>query len=181
MALEVRVLRYLPHALEDWDLQPMERPTPLTTSAVKIIFNNKEHWVLLNDMVKLFTNDAVYLLTYGNRRIDIGFPLTLKSFEVNHYQGTMRAMAYKSLVDVPEVGEVLISMNEPLKHKGLTFYQASFQEENGVPVASIFSVNHDPGRWFKYLGSLIMTIGVVLLMWFKHLDFKRLKKQKENS
>ena len=180
MALEVRVLRYLPHALEDWDLQPMERPTPLTTSAVKIIFNNKEHWVLLNDMVKLFTNDAVYLLTYGNRRIDIGFPLTLKSFEVNHYQGTMRAMAYKSLVDVPEVGEVLISMNEPLKHKGLTFYQASFQEENGQPVASIFSVNHDPGRWLKYLGSLIMSVGVVLLMWFKHLDFKRLKKQKEN-
>ncbi len=177
MALEFRILRFLPAAKDDWDLQELEAPTPLTTSAVKIIFQGKEHWVLLNDMVKLFTDNAVYLLTYGNRRIDLGFPLELKSFEVNHYQGTMRAMAYKSVVEVPEVGQQVISMNEPLKHKGLTVYQASFQEENGVPVASIFSVNHDPGRWIKYLGSLIMSIGVVLLMWFKHLDFKRLKKK----
>lgn len=179
MALEVRVLRFLPAAREDWDLQHIDAPTPLTTSAIKIIFEGKEHWVLLNDMVKLFTNDAVYLMTYGNRRIDIGFPLTLKKFEVNHYQGTMRAMAYKSLVDTPEAGETLISMNEPLKEKGLTFYQASFQEENGAPVASIFSVNHDPGRWIKYLGSLIMSVGVILLMWFKHLDFKQFKNKKE--
>lgn len=179
MALEVRILRFLPFAREDWDLQQLDAPTPLTTSAIKIIFENKEHWVLLNDMVKLFTSDAVYLMTYGNRRIDIGFPLTLKKFEVNHYQGTMRAMAYKSLVDTPEAGETLISMNEPLKEKGLTFYQASFQEENGQPVASIFSVNHDPGRWIKYMGSLVMTIGVILLMWFKHLDFKQFKKKKE--
>lgn len=172
MGLQFRVLRFLPAALEDWDLQPSERPTPLTTAAIKIVFAGKEHWVLLNDMTKLFTNNAVYLLTYGNRRVDIGFPIKLKNFEVTRYQGTMRAMAYNSLVDVPDIGENLISMNEPLKHKGLTIYQASFQEEDGRPVASIFSINHDPGRFLKYLGSLIISLGIVLLMWFKHLDFK---------
>ncbi|WP_347358532.1 cytochrome c biogenesis protein ResB [Bdellovibrio sp.] len=172
MALQFRVLRFMPAAMEDWDLKEMPRPTPLTTSAVKIIFDGKEHWVLLNDMVKLFTNNAVYLLTYGNRRIDINFPLKLKSFNVARYQGTMRAAAYESVVEVPESGEHLISMNEPLKYKGLTIYQASFQEEEGRPVASIFSVNHDPGRFLKYLGSLVLSLGIVLLMWFKHLDFK---------
>lgn len=177
MALNFRVLRFLPAAIEDWDLQEVDHPTPMTTSAVKIIFDKKEHWVLLNDMVKLFTNNAVYLLTYGNRRIDIGFPVMLKSFAVDRYQGTMRAAAYKSVVEVPEVGEREISMNEPLKHKGLTIYQASFQEEQGKPVASIFSVNHDPGRVWKYMGSLIMTLGIILLMWFKHLDFKLAKKK----
>ena len=176
MNMDFRVLRYLPSAIEDWDLQELQHPTPLTTSAVKILFEGKEHWVLLNDMVKLFTNQAVYLLTYGNRRIDVGFPVKLKKFEVDRYQGTMRAMAYKSVVEVPELGEHLISMNEPLKYKGLTVYQASFQEENGQPVASIFSVNADPGRFLKYLGSLIMSLGIVLLMWFKHLDFKIAKK-----
>lgn len=183
MSLQFRVLRFLPAALEDWDLQPSERPTPLTTSAIKIIFDGKEHWVLLNDMVKLFTNNAVYLLTYGNRRIDVGFPIQLKSFKVSRYQGTMRAMAYESVVDVPDHQDHLISMNEPLKYKGLTVYQASFQEENGQPVASIFSVNHDPGRFLKYLGSLIMTVGIILLMWFKHLDFKleRKSQTKENG
>ena len=181
MSLNFRVLRYLPAALEDWDLQPAERPTPLTTSAIKIIFDGKEHWVLLNDMVKLFTNNAVYLLTYGNRRTDIGFNLKLKNFSVTRYQGTMRAMAYKSIVEVPGLGDQEISMNEPLKYKGLTIYQASFQEENGQPVASIFSVNHDPGRFLKYLGSLIMSLGIVLLMWFKHLDFKLARKSQTNG
>ncbi len=99
MALQFRVLRFLPAALEDWDLQPSERPTPLTTSAIKIIFEGKEHWVLLNDMVKLFTNNTVYLLTYGNRRIDVGFPVKLKNFKVTRYQGTTRAMAYESVVE----------------------------------------------------------------------------------
>lgn len=178
MAMQFRVLRYLPAAVEDWDLQTVERPTPLTTSAVKIIFEGKEHWVLLNDMVKLFQKNAVYLLTYGNRRVDVGFPVKLKKFEVSRYQGTMRAMAYESIVEMPELGERKISMNEPLKYKGLTFYQASFQEEMGKPVASVFSVNHDPGRFFKYLGSLIMSLGIVLLMWFKHLDFKLARKKK---
>ncbi|ASD64028.1 cytochrome c biogenesis protein ResB [Bdellovibrio bacteriovorus] len=176
MALNFRVLRFLPAAREDWDLQDSSRPTPLTTSAVKIIFDGKENWVLLNDMVKLFTTNSVYLLTYGNRRIDLGFNLKLKKFEVARYQGTMRAAAYESLVEVPDFGEYLISMNEPLKYKGLTIYQASFQEEDGRPVASIFSINHDPGRFLKYLGSLVLSLGIVLLMWFKHLDFKLARK-----
>ncbi|WP_413561149.1 cytochrome c biogenesis protein ResB [Bdellovibrio sp. HCB209] len=180
MALDFRVLRYLPSAIEDWDLQEFEYPTPLTTSAVKIIFQGKPHWVLLNDMVKLFTDNAVYLMTYGNRRIDIGFPVELNKFTMDRYQGTMRAAAYKSLVTVPDLGQQEISMNEPLKYRGLTVYQASFQEENGHPVASIFSVNADPGRSWKYLGSLILSVGIVLLMWFKHLDFK-LAKKKENG
>lgn len=177
MPMEFRVLRFMPSAVEDWDLQTLDQPTPLTTSAVKIIFAGKEHWVLLNDMVKLFTDNAVYLLSYGNRRIDVGFPIELKSFAVDRYQGTTRAMAYKSVVEIPALGEREISMNEPLKYKGLTIYQASFQEENGKPTASIFSVNADPGRFIKYLGSLIMTLGIILLMWFKHLDFKIAKKQ----
>lgn len=181
MALNFRVLRFLPSATEDWELQDSPRPTPLTTSAIKIIFDGKEHWVLLNDMVKLFTNNAVYLLTYGNRRTDIGFKLQLKKFAVTRYQGTMRAMAYESVVEVPDLGEQVISMNEPLKYKGLTIYQASFQEEEGKPVASIFSVNHDPGRFLKYLGSLILSLGIVLLMWFKHLDFKIARKSQKDG
>ncbi len=181
MGIQFRVLRYLPHAMEDWDLQPLEHPTPLTTSAVKVVFNGKEQWLLMNDMLKLFTDKGVYLLTYANRRIDIGFPLRLKEFTVDRYQGTTRAMAYKSQVAVPDFGETEISMNEPLKWKGLTFYQASFQEENGKPVASVFSVNQDPGRFLKYLGSLVMTLGIIFLFYFKRMDFLALKKKEQSK
>lgn len=169
MPIEIRALRYLPEAQEDWDLQERKAPTPLTTSAAKLEFNGQEHWMLLNDTVKLFGSDVVYIVSYGNRRIDLGFPIKLNKFTMDRYQGTNRAMAYRSNVEVPDLGPQEISMNEPLKYRGFTIYQASFQEDPKTqePIASIFSVNQDPGRWLKYLGSFIMSLGIVMLFYFK--------------
>lgn len=168
MGLKFQLLRYLPAAEETYDFKKSERPTPLTTSAIKINYIGKDHWLQINDVLKIFTKDAVYFITYGQRRIDLGFELLLKKFEVGRYQGTMRAASYQSLVATEDGVETLISMNEPLKHKSLTFYQASFQDgPQGQPIASILSVNYDPGRWLKYLGSLILTLGVVWLFYNK--------------
>jgi hypothetical protein len=166
MGLEFHLLRYLPRAEEKFDFKAVDRPSQQTTSAIKVQYLDREYWVQLNDVLKMFTDDAVYILTYGNRRIDLGFDLALKQFEVGRYQGTNRAASYQSLVTTPVGEDVLISMNEPLKYKGLTFYQASFQDgPDGKPVASILSVNQDPGRFLKYLGSLILSVGVIWLFY----------------
>jgi hypothetical protein len=170
MPIEVRALRYLPEAVEEWDLQDRKSPTPLTTSAVKIEFNGQDSWILLNDTIKLFSQDVVYIVSYGNRRLDLGFPIKLQNFEVGRYQGTSRAMSYKSKVKVPDLeAPQEISMNEPLKYKGFTIYQASFQEDPATqkPTASIFSVNQDPGRWIKYFGCLTIVLGIIMLFYFK--------------
>lgn len=169
MPIEVRALRYFPQAQEVWDFEERKVPTPLTTAAVKLEFNDKEHWILLNDTVKLFSKDVVYIVSYGHRRIDLGFPVKLMKFTMDRYQGTNRAMEYMSHVEVPDLGLQPISMNEPLKYRGFTFYQSSFQEDPKTmePVASIFSVNRDPGRWLKYLGSFIISLGIVMLFYFK--------------
>lgn len=174
MGLQLKILRFFPQAQEEWDIQERETPTPLTTSAVKVQFNEKESWLLLNDTAQFFTQKAAYVVSYGQRRIDIGFPIQLKKFDVDRYQGTRKAMSYRSQVFVDGLGDYEISMNEPLKWKGLTFYQASFQEDDkGEPTASVLSVNYDPGRWWKYLGSLVMSLGIILLFYFKTLDFRR--------
>lgn len=166
MGLEFKILRYHPKAQEQWDFDERETPTPLTTSAVKVRFRGREQWLLLNDTLRLFTDSAAYLVNYMNRRVDLGFPLKLKKFEMIPYEGTRKAKEYRSIVELPEAGETVISMNEPAHFNGLTFYQASFQNnDKGEPVASVFSVNHDPGRWWKYLGSLVITLGVVWLFW----------------
>ncbi len=119
----------------------------------------------------------MYIVSYGNRRLPLDFKMTLKKFDVGRYQGTMRASSYQSVVSVPGVGDdITISMNEPLKHAGFTFYQASFQEDQmGKPVASIFSVNYDPGRWIKYLGSLLIVLGSM------HLFYRRWKMAKKSG
>ncbi|MGE3760091.1 MAG: cytochrome c biogenesis protein ResB, partial [Pseudobdellovibrionaceae bacterium] len=126
----------------------------------------KEYRLQLNDMIKLFTDEAVYIVTYGNKRLDSGVEVNLDRFEIGRYQGTMRAAAYQSWVSVPGLGSQEISMNEPMKHNGYTFYQASFQEdESGRPTASVLSVNKDPARVEKYLGSLLIVLGSALLFY----------------
>lgn len=168
MGLELRILRFHPRARERWDFDERPAPTPLTTSAVQIEFQGKTHWLLLNDTVRLFTDKTAYLVSYLNRRIDLGFPVRVDHFEMTPWEGTQRAKEYRSVVEFPERGQVEISMNEPAVFNGLTFYQASFQnDEMGRPVASVFSVNHDPGRWLKYLGSLVMSLGVIALFWLR--------------
>ncbi len=169
MGLEFRVLRYLPKAEEKWQIEKKERAIQgLTTSALKVTFQNRERWVLLNDVTKFFTPKAVYLFAYANKRQELPFSVFLKEFKVERYEGSSKAKEYSSLVTVDGGDEILISMNEPMKHAGLTFYQASFQDgPNGQPTATVLSVNYDPGRWLKYLGSLIMSLGIIMLFYFK--------------
>jgi hypothetical protein len=175
MGFKFKVLRFLPKAHREWEVKAAERPNATTTSAVLVKFNDRTQWAQLNDIVRFFTADGAYILKYGQKQVDIGEELLLKKFSVGHYQGTRRAMAYESVVAVPGLGEQTISMNNPLQYKGFTFYQASFQQDprTGEPTASILSVNRDPGRPLKYLGSLLIVLGIIHLFWFK----QRQKKQ----
>lgn len=173
MGLKFRLVDFIPYAKQEVSFKPLEHPTELTTPAIKVHFKDQNYWLGLNSMVKLFSNQAVYIVSYANRRVDLGFPIRLKDFKIGRDPGTMKAATYESLVDVPDVGERKISMNEPLKHNGFTVYQASFSEdEQGRPVASIFSVNRDPGRWFKYLGSLFIVFGTLHMFYFKRRQAK---------
>lgn len=182
MGLELRILRFLPKADEKWKVEARTQPTPLTTEAVEVEFAGRKQWMLLNDTVKFFADNAVFFVSYGNRRFDIGFPIKLNEFHMDKYQGTARAMSYRSVVAIEGLGEREISMNEPLKHKGLTIYQASFQDgPMGQPIASIFSINKDPGRWLKYLGSLMMSLGIIFLFYFKKLGVTSINHKKDNK
>jgi hypothetical protein len=168
MGLTFRLLRYLPRAERKVSYTEREFPNKLTHPAALIQFRDEQHWVALNSVLRLYDKDKMYIVTFGNRRIDLGFPMRLTNFSVGKYQGTQRAATYESDVYVKELGEINISMNEPLKHAGYTFYQASFEsDEMGRPTRSILSVNYDPGRGLKYLGSALLVLGTILLFYFK--------------
>ncbi|MEO0335651.1 MAG: cytochrome c biogenesis protein ResB [Pseudomonadota bacterium] len=168
MGLTFRLLRYLPRAERKVTYSESEYPNKLTHPAILLKFRNEEHWVALNSVLRLYDENKMFIVTFGNRRIDLGFPMKLTDFRVGKYQGTQRAATYESDVLVPEMGTINISMNEPLKHAGYTFYQASFEsDEMGRPTKSILSVNYDPGRGLKYLGSALMVLGTILLFYFK--------------
>lgn len=172
MALKVRLLRYLPHSRETVTYTKAGYFTPVTTSAAKFNFRGEDYWIGVNSVLRLYVEDTAYVVSYGFRQIDIGFPLRLTDFKVGLQEGTDRAASYESKVEVPGRGTVLISMNEPLHEGGFTFYQASFEkDETGRPVTSILSVNYDPGRWVKYLGSFLIVMGSVILFYFRRVQW----------
>jgi hypothetical protein len=106
--------------------------------------------------------DRDFTLYFGRRVIELPFNLRLDKFSKVDYPGTQTAMSYESDVEIDKDGKLTkISMNEPLKKDKYTLYQASYQIGAGQPTASIFSVNYDPGRFAKYLGSLIAAIGII--------------------
>lgn len=168
MNLQLRILRYLPKAVQKYDIKRLEQPIPASSPSLHVRYNGQESYLFLNDYIKVFTQDRVYLVAYRNRRIPLGFDVSLVDFQKTNYPGTMRAMAYQSAVEYDGGNKAVISMNEPLQYKQFYMYQASFEQApSGVAMASILSVNSDPGRIWKYLGSLLMCLGIVLLFYFK--------------
>lgn len=175
MGLEIKALRYFQKAIQKYDVKRMEQPTPTTRPALRARYNGKESYLILNDFIKVFTDNWVYLIAYQNKKIPIGFEISLKNFQKVNYPGSSKAQSFQSEVDYDTHQHALISMNEPLKYKDYYLYQASFEETpSGIASASILSVNRDPGRPYKYLGSLVMCLGVLLLFYFRKVSIRAL-------
>lgn len=170
MGLEMKVLRFHPKSFENITYERAEGSSPMAHSAIRIKFRGEQYWLGIGSLLRLYAEDRMYILAYVFRQIDLGFPLLLKEFKIGFNEGTKKAATYESLVQTNEGKDVIISMNEPLKQNGFTFYQSSFeQDDEGNPVMSILSVNHDPGRWIKYLGSFMIVFGSILLFYFKRM------------
>ena len=59
-------------------------------------------------------------------------------------------------------------MNEPLTFHNYTLYQSSYEtNDRGEPIASVFSVNYDPGRSIKYTGAVCICLGIAIMFYLK--------------
>ena len=136
-------------------------------------------WLGIGDRAVLHTVKGNVELAYLPQRVSLPFVLRLDHFQVDRYEGSMDPSAYSSRVTVFEDSRhinsgksTVISMNEPLTVKGITLYQASYEDAMPRPTVSIFSVNHDPGRLWKYVGSLLIVAGSILLFALKYRKAK---------
>jgi hypothetical protein len=114
-----------------------------------------------------------YDVAFDSEREKLGFSLLLKDFEVAFDPGVNNPASYTSevLLTDEKAGikdkPVTITMNQPLTHRKLTFYQSSFHPTESGDFASIFQVGHDAGRPLKYLGSLLIVFGAFLQFYMK--------------
>ena len=116
----------------------------------------------LNDPFKI--NDQIFHSEYRRERTYVPFNIELIDFEKIMHPGTNVAKSFSSDVnlienDIPR--RTLIKMNEPLRHKGYTFFQASFIDDSDVETTILATVKNY-GRLFPYISSIIMSIGLLI-------------------
>ena len=107
---------------------------------------------------------------------ELPFRIHLISFEQKLHAGTDMAKAYQSdvnVIDGDTEWNVRIEMNEPLRYKGYTLYQSSFDMSGDTPY-TILNVVENKGQFFPYLATIVMVVGLVL-----HMILRRKRKHDE--
>ncbi len=136
-----------------------------------------ERWFHRDEITAVELGKRTLFASYRRAIYDLrekhGFALRLERFDEGKDPGGMRSASFASQVTVlPAAGEpypALVTMNEPLHHGPVAVYQTAFRpelDEKQQPTGrqvSIFTVATDPGRIAKYLGSLILVTGIILL------------------
>lgn len=147
----------------------------LPPGAIQIEYNGDERdWVIEGQVKSFFINDKPLNVYFGKNQISLPFQIQLEDFHKKTYPGTDNAISFESDVLINGIGNLIkISMNEPLKHAGFTVYQASYITEPNQPAISVFSINKDPGRFWKYLGSLIMSAGIIIYTLMKSSYYRK--------
>lgn len=161
---------------ESFDVLPVnpEKRSQLPPSAVQIkVGPDQVFWLTEGEQKNIQIQNKNYTIYFGREIFELPFNVILKKFTKVDYPGTATPMSFESLAQFGETGEVKkVSMNEPHKQEGYTLYQASYILSPGQPATSVFSVNQDPGRFWKYLGSLILAFGIIILTYMRSNLYK---------
>ena len=100
------------------------------------------------------------------------FSLTLDRFEIETYPDSKKPKDYIShlhLTDGNTTTEIVISMNNILKHKHYRFYQSDFDEQGN----SILDVARDPwGIGVTYTGYVLLFIALVAILIERRKSFR---------
>jgi len=132
--------------------------------------------------VPIVKGDQIYYLKLRLKRFPIPFDLKLKEFKMERHPNTEIARSYESLVEVISAGvsrEVLISMNEPLRHKSYTMYQASYSIDSMGREYSTLAVVKNQGRWLPYIATFLTFIGLAVHFLMMAFQTKRSVRRKK--
>jgi hypothetical protein len=114
-------------------------------------------------------------VTVGGKAYDLSFrfaryykPYALKLLEFRHdkYVGTNKPRNFSSKVRVTDEEqpgferEVVISMNNPLRYRGETFYQADWNK--ATEKGTVLQVVKNPGWLIPYVSCVVVTLGLVV-------------------
>ncbi|MBY0406790.1 MAG: cytochrome c biogenesis protein ResB [Rickettsiales bacterium] len=110
-----------------------------------------------------------YLVTLRHKRTILPFEVGLIKFEKQIYPGTDKPRSFQSEVVIKDDNiqwHSLVSMNNPLRYKGYTFYQASFIEGESKQT-TVLAVVKNVGAIFPYISSITICIGLLIHLFIR--------------
>jgi hypothetical protein len=178
------------------NLKPgVERPgyAPAVKVKLSVRGDSKEYWLQQTSSVLVPPDRLLTPARVGDREYDIGysvqfrtlpFDLKLLRAEQTLDPGTHSPATYTSYVQLSDSEKKIngedrvITMNEPLEHRGYKVYQSNYQaldwDINSRPVdQSGFTVGRDPGLPLKYAGTFMLAGGIVCMFYMRAYFFKR--------
>ena len=180
------------------DYEPdLEIPTGMTREGLKPAARCRlslgkekvDFWLPQNSSTTRHIGDRVFAFTYAQREQKLPFELKLLRAEMTTDKGTQSAASYTSWVQLTDrergivEKDCMITMNQPLEYRGYKVYQSTYgsltqtlgmtDPANGRPVSySGFTVGRDPGLWLKYLGSIMLALGIATMFYMRAYFFK---------
>jgi hypothetical protein len=112
-------------------------------------------------------------------RMQIPFTIKLDEFLFEKYAGVMTAKNYQSNITKFEDGteeKIKVKMNEPFRHRGYTFFQASFGPPNAGPndqLYTVFTVWKNPSDHWPLFSLIVTFVGLLAHMGLKLSDHLR--------
>lgn len=146
--------------------------------AIEIEVDKQKFWVKSGEPVAYTKDGQRIQFEITKKSISLPYEIVLDKFKMDNDPGTNNPASYESFISVFQGNKGTtkhhVFMNNPLKHDNFTFYQASYFQTQAGPFGSVLSVNFDPGRFWKYLGCLLLVLGST---WHYVLRRSHLKKK----
>lgn len=148
--------------------------------AVKINYQGKDFWVRSDSPLELSNSKDTVRFQIVPKELILPYQITLDRFQMNKDPGTDNPASFESYIQLLDgrstagIEKHHVYMNNPLKYDDFTFYQASYFPISETDFASVLSVNYDPGRFFKYFGCLLITLGSI---WHFYLNRRKTRKK----
>jgi len=106
-----------------------------------------------------------YNITLGRTAYALPFSLQLLDAEKENHPGTDLPRSYRSTVLLSDGNlhqRAILTMNHPLRYKGYTIYQSSFNGNDDSTQSVSFAIVQNSGRVFPYVASITLCIGLLL-------------------
>ncbi|MDP7638827.1 MAG: cytochrome c biogenesis protein ResB [Candidatus Hydrogenedentes bacterium] len=181
------------------EARPLEDKEPQNQPGAYVVITNKETgeetggiiwagyiehtsggWVK-SDPLTVRSGDDAYTIGLTKKRWPVPFEIRLDDFIKDMHPGTGMAANYESEITKFEDGQEersRIYMNHPLRHKGYTLFQESFQEYPDGTQYSQLAVWRNPADQWPLYSCIVMSVGLLFHMVQKLLKYMKVESER---